>query len=202
MVTLLYYQDHFWACAAGDKQTVYSETIHGETFWKAFHQPALPTCNLEGAFPRPRLVDDITGVLPPAISIQAANGVLRLISLGVEGSGVEQPVWQQPLEPQHARRVGSQHPAGHHHGPPQALTHLLVDWLHCRRVWAGDRWAQVSSADILGTRKCVENVRTEKAGICRHLYKTDAIQVRAVLCLWPQEKIRVSGRQKQQSEQV
>lgn len=170
-------------------------------FWK---QPALPTCNLEGAFPRSGLVDDITGVLPPAVSIQAANGVLRLISLGVEGSGMEQPVWQQPLEPQHARRVGSQHPARHHHRPPQALTHLLVNWLHCRRVWAGDRRAQVSSADILGTRKYVENVRTEKARGGGNV--STSVQDRRysgggrLVSVTSGDNYRVSGRQKQQSE--
>lgn len=54
---------------------------------------ALFTCNLEGAFACSSLVNDITGVFPPAVSIQATDGVFRLIFLGVEGSSMEQPVW-------------------------------------------------------------------------------------------------------------
>lgn len=88
------------------------------------------TCDLEGAFPGAGLVDDVAGVLAPAVAVQAADGVLGLVPLGVEGAGVQQLVGQQPLEAQHPGRVGPQNPARHHHGPPQALTHLHVGRLH------------------------------------------------------------------------
>ena len=135
-----------WICRCCNcKVRVYSVIIDIttiRTMWQVF------TCDLEGAFACTGLVDDVTGVLPPAVAVEAADRVLRLIFLGVEGSGVEQPVREKPLESQHTGGVGSQHPAGHHHRSPEALTHLAVNRFHCRRVCARDRKAQTSSAKV------------------------------------------------------
>lgn len=59
------------------------------------------TSNQEGAAAWPRLVDDITGVLAVALSSEAANGVLGLVSR-VKMSGVQQTRAQPPLVTQHA----------------------------------------------------------------------------------------------------
>lgn len=92
------------------------------------------TCDLEGALPCPGFVDDITGVLPPAVPVQVADGILCLILVRVEGPSVKQSVGQQPLKPQHTGRVSAQDPARHHYGTPQSLPHLHKRRLHCRRV--------------------------------------------------------------------
>lgn len=89
------------------------------------------TCDVESALSRTGLVDDFAGVFAPAVAVQAADGVLGVVPLRVERAGVQQPIGQQPLEAQHARRVRPQHPARHDHGPAQALAQLRVDRLHC-----------------------------------------------------------------------
>lgn len=120
------------------------------------------TCNLESAFACSSLIDDITGVLAPAITIKAADGVLCLISLGVKSSRVEQPVREKPLEAQHTGGVGSQHSAGHHYRPSKTLTHLHENRLHCWRVWAGDTKAQESSQIFDKDRKVCQGWKKKK----------------------------------------
>ena len=85
---------------------------------------------MEGALAGAGLVDDVAGVLAPAVAVQAAHGVLGLVLVLGEGASVQQPVGQQPLEAQHAGRVRPQHPARHHHRPVQALPHLQEGRLH------------------------------------------------------------------------